>query len=115
MGRAGCTIPTTKASASVSVSPHSAKSDESEPTAVTVAGYDGTYHELPVSADGLRTELWVVDIGDTTVTITVEAQPSTTEAELAEAHAIIGSISSEPRKNGAARLTFTLPDGWDSG
>ena len=100
---------------SITFSPF-AKAQESEPTAVTVAGYDGTYHELPASADGIRTELWIVDIEDTSVTLTVEAQPSTTEAELAEAHAIIGSIRSESKQNRAGfRLTFTLPAGWDSG
>lgn len=91
---------------------------ENGPTVVTVGGYDGTYQELPMSADGVRTELWIVDIEDTRVTFTVEAQPGTTEAELAEAHEIIGSIRSEPRrkKNGGGfRLTFTLPGGWDSG
>jgi len=94
----------------------SANAYESGPTAVTVAGYGGTYQELPISADGIRTQLWIVDIEDTRVTITVEAQPSTTAAQLAEAHAIIESIRNEPREIGARfRLTFTLPDGWDSG
>ncbi len=89
---------------------------ESGPTAVTVAGYDGTYQELPTSTDGIRTELWIVHIEEVRVTFTVEAQPGTTEAELAEARAIIGSIRSEPTENGAGfRLTFTLPKGWDSG
>jgi hypothetical protein len=60
--------------------------------------------------------LWMVDIEDTRVTFTVEAQPGTTGAELAEAHAVIGSIRSEPWESAAGfRLTFTLPDGWDSG
>jgi hypothetical protein len=89
---------------------------ESSPTAVTVAGHDAIYQELPVSANGTRTELWIVDIKDTRVTITLEARPGTTAAELAEAHAIIDSIHSERRKTRAGfRLTFTLPDGWDSG
>ena len=89
---------------------------ESSPTAATVAGHDAIYQELPVSANGTRTELWIVDIKDTRVTITLEARPGTTAAELAEAHAIIDSIHSERRKTRAGfRLTFTLPDGWDSG
>jgi hypothetical protein len=94
----------------------SANDYESGPTAAVVAGYDGTYQELPISADGIRTELWIVDIEGTRVTITVEAQPSTTAAELAEAHAIIGSIRSEPTEGGAGfRLIFMSPGGWDSG
>jgi hypothetical protein len=55
------------------------------PTAVTVAGYEGTYEQLPVSGDGVRTEIWRVDIEDTRVVISVQAQPSSTEADLAEA------------------------------
>jgi hypothetical protein len=94
----------------------SAGARESLPTAVTVAGHDGTYQELPTSANGKRTELWIVDVKHTRIMITVEARPGTTAAELAEADAIIGSIRSEPWKNGAGfRLTFRLPDGWDSG
>ena len=86
------------------------------PQAVTVADHDGTYQELPSSTGG-RMEVWIVDIEDTTVTIVVEGRPETTAAELAEAHAIIASIRSEPRtKNRAGfRLIFTLPEGWDSG
>lgn len=89
---------------------------ESGPTTVTVAGYNGTYQELPTGADGPRKELWIVDIGTTRVAITVAAEPSTTEADLAEAYAIIESIRNEPKTHGAGvRLTFTLPNGWDSG
>ena len=88
---------------------------ESGPNAITVAGYDGTYQELPTGRDGVRTEIWLVDIDGTRVTFTVEAQPGTTAAELAEAHAILGSIRSEPTDGARIRLTFTLPKGWDSG
>lgn len=88
---------------------------ESGPTAITVAGYDGTYQELPTGTDGVRTEIWLVDIDDTRVTFIVEAQPGTTAAELAEAHAILESIRSEPKDGARIRLTFTLPKGWDSG
>jgi len=93
----------------------SANAYESGPTAVTVAGYNGTYQELPISADGVRTQLWIVDIEDTRVTITVEAQPDATAAQLAEAHAIIESIRREPMGAGFG-LSFTLSsDDWDSG
>ena len=37
-----------------------------------------------------------MDIDGTSVTFTVEAQPRTTAAELAEAHAILESIHSKP-------------------
>ena len=95
----------------------SANAYESGPTTVTIAGRAGTYQELPVGANGKRTELWIVDIKDTKVTITVEARPGTTAAELAEANAIIESIHSEATgdRRRPFRLTFTLPNGWDSG
>jgi len=94
----------------------SANAYESGPTAVTVAGYEGTYQELPISADGIRTQRWIVDIEDRRVTITVMAYPGTTAAQLAEAHAIIESIRIGPQETGAGmRLIFTLPAGWDSG
>ncbi len=55
---------------------------EDGPTVVTVAGYDGTYQELPMSADGVRTELWIVDIGGHESHLHRQAQPGTAEAEL---------------------------------
>lgn len=100
----------------VSITFQSSGARESGPTPVTVARYEGTYEQRPLRGDGIRTELWRVDFEDTTVVITVEAQPSTTASELAEAHAIIESIRSEPTETPAGfRLIFTLPDGWDSG
>lgn len=80
--------------------------------AVTIAGYDGVYRRL----DALR-EDWIVEIEGTTITIQLSAQPGTSEAELAEAHAIIDSMRTEPRDNDLGfRLLFTLTTGdWDSG
>jgi hypothetical protein len=96
----------------VSITFQSSAARGSGPTAVTVDGYEGTYEQLPV-VDGIRTELWKVDIEDSRVVITVQAQPSSTEAELAEAHAIIESIRIERSETPAGfRLIFTLPDGW---
>jgi hypothetical protein len=94
----------------------SANAYESGPTAVTVAGYDATYQELPVGADGVRKQVWIVDIDETRFTITIESPPSTSAANLAEAEAIVDSIRHEPTETGARfMLTFTLPAGWDSG
>ena len=94
----------------------SATAYQNGPSAVNIAGYDGTYQELPIGPDGIRTQVWIVDMGGTRVTITLEAQPSTTAAELAEAQAIIESIHREPAPTGGSwRLTFALPAGWDSG
>jgi hypothetical protein len=87
---------------------------DSDATAVIVAGYPGTYREL-IGTDGSRTERWEMEIEGRTLTITLEAEPNTTAAQLAEAHAIIESIRYEPTETGSFRVTFTLPFGWDSG
>jgi len=90
---------------------------EREPgaTATAVAGHDGTYRLGPTDADGVRTEVWTADIEGTQVVITLVAERVVTEAELAEAHAIVDSIHAEPWDNRVGfRLIFTLPAGWDS-
>ena len=59
----------------------------------------------------------MVDIQGTTVTILLIAEPGAPEAELAEAHEIIGSIYMDPQDNELGfRLLFTLTTNtWDSG
>jgi len=83
------------------------------PTAVMVAGYEGTFQEFPIEGLGLR-QVWIADIGGSTVVIRLEAEPDTPAAMVAEAHAIIESLRREPDGDGFM-LTFTLPEGWDSG
>lgn len=88
-----------------------------EPKSVpaVIAGFEGTHRQLPGDANGVRTEVWVVDIEGTKITISVSAQPDVTEAELAEAHTIVESIRTEPWETQAGfRMIFTLPAGWDS-
>ncbi len=90
---------------------------EHEPgaTATAVAGHDGTYRLGPTDADGVRTEVWTADMEGTQLVITLVAERVVTEAELAEAHAIVDSIHAEPWDNPVGfRLIFTLPAGWDS-
>lgn len=92
-------------------------------TAVTVAGYEGTYRRfigedsLAGWMDGLPSEEWMVDIQGTTVTILLIAEPGARDTELAEAHEIIESILVEPQDTELGfRLLFTLTsDTWDSG
>ena len=81
-------------------------------TAVTVAGHDGLYRRI----DALREE-WIVDIEGTTIAIRVDTLPRTNPTNLAEAHAIIESMRTEPQDNDLGfRLVFTLTtDNWDSG
>jgi hypothetical protein len=87
-------------------------SAEDGPTVVTVAGHEGTYQERVLG--GYITHLWIVNIGERRIPLAIDAEPRTTAAQLAEAHAIIESIRYERLGNGF-RLIFWLPDGWDSG
>jgi hypothetical protein len=79
---------------------------------VTVAGHDATYRRVDA-----RLEEWLVDIKGSTYYIRISAEPGTSEADLAEAHAIIESMWTEPQDSGLGfRLVFRLTtDDWDSG
>ena len=78
-------------------------------TAVTVAGHNGMYRRIDA-----QQEEWIVDIAGKTIIIRFTARPGTSQAELAEAYAIIGSMHAEV--HGGFRLIFTLTtDDWDSG
>jgi hypothetical protein len=93
------------------VVPHVASSDR-DGTTVTVAGHDGIYRRV----DGQQEE-WVVNIEGTGIVIRLTAEPGTSQLDLADAHAIIDSMRTEPRANNFGfRLLFTLTNGeWDSG
>jgi hypothetical protein len=80
--------------------------------AVSVAGHDGMHERIDA-----QHEQWIVDIEGTTIAIRFAAEPGTTQAELAEAYAIIGSMRTEAQDNPFGfRLIFTLAtDDWDSG
>jgi hypothetical protein len=96
-----------------------ASEDQPEPMpghVAVVAGYEGTYRKQPVGPPtGARDEVWVVGIEVTMITIAVSAETGVTEAELAEAHAIVESVRTEPWETQAGfRMIFTLPPGWDS-
>jgi hypothetical protein len=98
-------------------------------TAVTVAGYEGSHRLLEAgewwpSEIGMRSgtidgrgELWIVAIEGKTVAIELSASRGTSAVDLAEAHAIIESMRTEPRDNNhlGFRLIFTLTtDDWTS-
>ena len=86
---------------------------EDDATAATVAGHDAAYRRV-----GDRIEEWVVVIEAVTIGITLMAEPGTSPADLAEAHAIVASMRAEPDAgNGHGfRLVFRLTtDDWDSG
>jgi hypothetical protein len=91
--------------------PVAAPSDEPARPA-TVAGRDGTYRRIDD-----RSEEWFVEIDGTPITIRLDAEPGTSEADLADAHAIIASMYAEPSDGPLGfRLVFRLTnDEWDSG
>ncbi len=82
--------------------------------AVTVAGHDGFYRRI----DAGREE-WIVNIKGTRLAIAfwLKARPGTSQADLAEAHAIIESMRTDPCDNQLGFvLLFTLTTNhWDSG
>jgi hypothetical protein len=67
--------------------------------------------------DDARHQAWYVDIEGTTIAIRLTARPDTSEADLAEALAIIDSMRTEAMDtNLGFRLVFTLTtNDWDSG
>lgn len=91
-------------------------------SAVTVAGFPAIYEEDRSSLRGVLARRWFVDIEGRRLVIRVEhglIDPdgqAMTPAQVAEIDAIVESIRYGPNPNGIGfRLTFTLPDGWDSG
>ena len=92
-------------------------------TAVTIAGHSGLYRRVVEPEPSIITlempglEEWVVDIEGVWVTIRLYAEPGASEANLADAHAIIDSLRYEPTTGARGfRLTFRLTNSeWDSG
>lgn len=81
-------------------------------TEVTLAGHDALYRRI-----GALAEEWIVRIQETTLAIRLEAKPGTSDADLADAHAVVKSMRTEPRDTKLGfRLVFTLKtNDWDSG
>ena len=86
---------------------------ELETVPTVVAGHEGIYFQSIIN--GVRTEVWEIEVEGTKMTIFLSAEPDVTEAELAEGHSIVDSIRTEPWENEAGfRIIFTIPAGWDS-
>jgi hypothetical protein len=79
---------------------------------ITIAGHEGTYRQLTA-----RWEDWTFDVDGTPVAVTLHSARNTSHADLAEAHAVIDSMYTEPSDSDLGfRLVFTLTsDDWDSG
>lgn len=75
-------------------------------------GQDGIYRRTDA-----RREEWRVDAGGTTIVVELKAKPGTSRADLAEAHAVVESMHTEPDTNYLGyKLVFMLTSNdWDSG
>jgi hypothetical protein len=79
-----------------------------------IGGYAGTVHSF-VKPNGHPVHRFIIDFAGEVVTIDVEFDERPLAAQQSVAAAILGSIRREPmRFTDEYRLTFTLPDGWDS-
>lgn len=102
-----------------------AQDKDSEPAALTVAGFDGLYAEpyedpgvLFVPTGDETTGAYALPIGDRTLCVYLSWDPITTDddrRELAESRQIVESIRGQPYGENGIRITFTLPAGWDTG
>jgi hypothetical protein len=89
-----------------------------EGTPVTVAGHAGIYQLIEAGGRVVPlTEKWLFEVEQTLVSIELTAKLGTSPADLAEAHAIIASMWTEPQDSDLGfRLVFRLAtDDWDSG
>lgn len=86
--------------------------NKDDATPASVAGHDGIYRRIDS-----RQEEWVVVIEGTPVIIRIVAEPGTSKADLADAHAIIASMYTERTDSPFGfRLVFRLTNHeWDSG
>lgn len=78
----------------------------------TVAGHEGRYRRI-----GARAEEWIVEIEGSTIAVRLSTRPGTSQTELDEAHAMIGSMRTQERRTELGfRLVFRVTtDDWDSG
>ena len=98
------TVPTASGDVEISVGTAGGTISALGGVPVTVAGHDATYRRIDA-----RLEEWLVDIEGMTYYIRLSAAPGTSQADLAEAHAIIDSMWTEPRNNDLGfRLVFRL-------
>lgn len=93
------------------------------PTPVTVAGFDGLYVEpyedpavlFTIPRGAATTGAYALAISDRTLCVYLTWDPETTPAELDAARQVIESFRAQPFGPDGIRITFTVPDGWDTG
>jgi hypothetical protein len=77
---------------------------------------DPPYLEHPVKVTEEVSQTWLLDVGDTRVRISISSDPDADPAIVAEAVAVVESITVQPTEDGGGqRLVFRLGEGWDSG
>ena len=94
-----------------------------EPTPVTVAGFEGLYVEpyddprvLFISPRGTATTgAYALAIGDRTLCVYLSWDPGTTQGERDAARQVMETIRAQLFGPDGIRITFTVPDGWDTG
>jgi hypothetical protein len=88
---------------------------------VSVAGFDGISIEryepaVPFNNDGDEiTRAYALAVDNRILCVYVTWHATTTEEELRAALDILDTIQAQPIGPDGIRITFTLPDGWDSG
>ena len=91
-----------------------------QPVAVSLAGMSGEFIEPYTPAVAFNnvgdeiTRGYALSVEDLTLCVFLTWHPSTTDGELAAAADILESIQAEPIGE-RVRITFTLPEGWDTG
>jgi hypothetical protein len=92
-----------------------------QPSRVTVAGLEGTVIDqyqpvMPFNGVGDEiTRAHALTVGDRTLCVFVTWHPTTSEDELRAALEIVDTIRAQPVGRQGIRITFRLPDGWDTG
>ena len=91
---------------------------------MTVAGLDGLYVEpyedpavmfMPPPRGSAVTGAYALAVGDRTLCVYLTWDPDTTQSELEAARQVVESLRGQPIGRDGIRITFTLPDGWDTG
>jgi hypothetical protein len=98
-----------------------AASEDQRAVAVAFAGMDGVSvepYQPPITFNNTGDEITrghALSVGERTLCVFLTWHPSTTAGELATAAEILESIRAEPVVGERVYITFTLPEGWDTG
>ncbi len=97
---------------------------DAEPVPVNVAGLDGLYvepYEDPAvqfavnPQAGATTGAYALAVDDRTLCVYLTWDAASTQDELESARKVLASLRAQPIGPDGIRITFTLPEGWDTG